>query len=77
MYFEFDKKDAMASYLSFSYQTTENVLQELDVVVKNDYASLPFVVLSQKAKSLVKTINEQQQVSLPTQVLKSPKFVTT
>jgi hypothetical protein len=77
MYFEFDKKDAMASYLSFSYQTTENVLQELDVVVKNDYASLPFVVLFQKAKSLVKTINEQQQVSLPTQVLKSPKFVTT
>ncbi len=59
-------KDAMASYLSFSYQTIENVLQELDVVVKNDYASLPFIVPSQKAKSLAKKINEQHQVSLPT-----------
>jgi hypothetical protein len=54
MYFEFDKKDAMASYLSFSYQTIENVLQELDIVVKNDYASLPFIVPSQKVKSLAK-----------------------
>jgi tRNA A58 N-methylase Trm61 len=31
-----------------------NVLQELDAVMKDDYASLPFVVPFQKVKSLTK-----------------------
>jgi len=44
----------MASYLFPSYQAMENVLQELNVVVKDDYASLPFVVPSQKVKSPTK-----------------------
>jgi hypothetical protein len=44
MYFEFDKKNDMASYLSLSYQVVENVLQELDVVVKDEYASMPFII---------------------------------
>jgi hypothetical protein len=38
MYFEFDKKNDMASYLSLSYQAIENVLQELDAVVKDECA---------------------------------------
>jgi hypothetical protein len=32
MYFEFDKKNKMASYLSLSYQAMENGLQELDAI---------------------------------------------
>ncbi len=65
----------MASYLSLSYQTMENVFQELEVVVKDDYASLPFVVPSQKAKFLTEISMNNQQVLLPTQVLKSPKSI--
>jgi hypothetical protein len=44
MYFEFDKKNDMASYLSLSYQAVENVLQEFNVVVKDEYASMPFII---------------------------------
>ncbi len=44
MYFEFDKKNDMASYLSLSYQAMENVLQELDAVVKDEFASLTCVI---------------------------------
>jgi hypothetical protein len=55
MYFEFDKKDDMASYLSFSYQAKENVFQELDVVVKDEFASLPFAIFLQKVQFLAKT----------------------
>jgi hypothetical protein len=32
----------------------ENILQELDTIVKDDFASLPFVVPSQKVESLTK-----------------------
>jgi len=39
MYFEFDKKNDMASYLSLSYQAMKNVLQKLDAIVKNEFAS--------------------------------------
>jgi len=39
MYLEFDKKNDMASYLSLSYQTMENVLQKLDGIVKDESAS--------------------------------------
>jgi hypothetical protein len=39
MYFEFDKKNDMAFYLSLSYQTMENVLQKLDGIVKDESAS--------------------------------------
>jgi hypothetical protein len=53
----------------------ENVLQKLDIIVKDDYASLPFVVLSQKAKFPTKKSMNNQQISLPTQVLKSPKSI--
>jgi len=59
MYFEFDKKNDMASYLSLSYEAMENVLQELDVVVKDE---------SPAKKSVI-----NQQVSLASQVLKNPK----
>jgi hypothetical protein len=65
----------MASYLSPSYQAIENVLQKLDIVVKDDYASLPFVVPSQKEKSPTKKLLNNQQVSLPIQMLKSPKSI--
>jgi hypothetical protein len=54
MYFEFDKKNDMASYLSLSYQALQNVLQELDVAVKDESTSLPFVISPQKVKSLTK-----------------------
>ncbi len=54
MYFEFDKKDDLASYLSLSYQTMKNVLQELHVIVKDEFTSLPFVISPQKVESLVK-----------------------
>jgi hypothetical protein len=54
----------------------ENVLQDLDIVVKDDYASLPFVVPFQKAKSPTKKSINNQKNSLPTQVLKtSPKSI--
>jgi len=73
MYFEFDKKNDMASYLSLSYQAMENVLQELDVVVKNEYTSLPFAISPQKVESPAKKSMINQQVSLANQVLKNPK----
>jgi hypothetical protein len=53
-YFEFDRKNDMTSYLSLSYQAMENVLQELDAIVKNEFISLPFVISPQKVKSLTK-----------------------
>jgi len=55
MYFEFEKKDDMASYLSLSSLAMENIFL-------NDSTSLPFVVFFQnfqKVKFLVKQINEQ------------------
>jgi flagellar biosynthesis/type III secretory pathway chaperone len=64
----------MASYLSLSYQAMENVLQELDTVVKDEFASLPFVISPQKVESLAKKSTINQQVSLASQVLKNPKF---
>ncbi len=73
MYFEFDKKNDMASYLSLSYQAMENVLQELDVVVKVEYATLPFAISPQKVESLANKSMINQQVSLTNQVLKNPK----
>ncbi len=51
----------------------ENVLQELDAVVKDEFAPLPFVI-SQKVKSLAKKPMINQQVSLANQVLKNPKI---
>jgi hypothetical protein len=52
MYFEFEKKDDMEFYLSLSYQAMD--LQELDVVVKDEFASLPFVISPQKVESPIK-----------------------
>jgi hypothetical protein len=38
----------------------ENVLQELDTIMKDDFASLPFVVPSQKVESPIKkSMNNQ------------------
>jgi len=54
MYFEFDKKNNMASYLSLSYQAMENGLQELDAVVKDEYASMPFTISPRKVESPTK-----------------------
>jgi hypothetical protein len=73
MYFEFEKKDDMASYLYLSYQAMENVLQELDVVVKDESASLPFAISLQKVEFPTKKSMINQQVSLVNQVLKNPK----
>jgi hypothetical protein len=63
----------MASYLSLSYQAMENVLQELDAVVKDESASLPCVMSLRKVKSPAKKSVINQQVSLASQVLKNPK----
>jgi hypothetical protein len=52
----------------------ENVLQELDTIVKDEFASLPFVISPQKVESLPKKSTINQQVSLASQVLKNPKF---
>jgi len=73
MYFEFDKKNDMTSYLSLSYQAMENVLQELDAIVKDESASLPFAMSPQKVESPAKKSMINQQVSLANQVLKNPK----
>jgi flagellar biosynthesis/type III secretory pathway chaperone len=73
MYFEFDKKNDMASYLSLSYQAMENVLQELDAVVKDEFVSLPCAISLRKVESLAKKSMINQQVSLANQVLKNPK----
>jgi hypothetical protein len=72
MYFEFDKNNDMVSDLYLSYQAMENVLRELDVVVKNEYASLPFAISPQKVESLAKKSMINQQVSLASQVFKNP-----
>jgi hypothetical protein len=45
MYFEFDKKDGMASYFSLSYQTMENILQELNAIVKVESHPCPLLSL--------------------------------
>jgi hypothetical protein len=73
MYFEFDKKNDMASYLSLSYQAMENVLQELDAVVKDESAPLPFAISPQKVESAAKKPMINQQVSLASQVPKNPE----
>jgi hypothetical protein len=73
MYFEFDKKNNMASYLSLSYQAMKNVLQELDSVVKHESTSLPFVISPQKVESPVKKSMINQQISLVNQMLKNSK----
>jgi hypothetical protein len=51
----------------------ENVLQELDVVVKDESTSLPFVISFQKVESFAKKSMINQQVSLASQVFKNPK----
>jgi hypothetical protein len=63
----------MASYLSLSYQAMENVLQELDAVVKDESASLPFTISPQKVEYPAKKSMINQQVSLANQVFKNPK----
>jgi hypothetical protein len=73
MYFEFDKKNDMASYLSLSYQAMENVLQELDGVVKDESAPLPFVISPQKVESAAKKPMINKQVSLASQMSKNPE----
>jgi hypothetical protein len=45
----------------------ENVSQELDTIVKDDFTLLPFVILFQKVESPTKKSMDNQQVSLPTQ----------
>jgi hypothetical protein len=52
----------MAPYLSLSYQAMENVLQELDVVVKDESTSLPFAISHQKVESPAKKSMINQQV---------------
>jgi hypothetical protein len=74
MYFEFDKNNDMAFYLSLSYQATENVLQELDAAVKYEYASLPCAISPQKVESLAKKSMINQQVSLEVKCLKIEKL---
>jgi hypothetical protein len=44
----------MTSYLSLSYQAMENVIQELDVVVKDEFTPLPFAISPQKVESPAK-----------------------
>ncbi len=73
MYFEFDKKNDMACYLSLLYQAMENVFQKLDVVVKDEYASLPFTISLRKVEFLAKKLMINHQISLANQVLKNPK----
>ncbi len=63
----------MASYLSLSYQAMDNVLQKLDAFVKDEFASLPFVIFLEKVDSLAKISMINQQVWLASQVFKNPK----
>jgi hypothetical protein len=63
----------MAFYLSLPYQAMENVLQELDAIVKDEFASLPFTISPQKVDSLAKKSMINQQISLANQVIKNPK----
>lgn len=58
MYLEFDKKNDMTIYLSPSYLTMENILQKLNIIMKNDYISLTFVIFFTKGEILCKKINE-------------------
>jgi len=51
----------------------ENVLQELDAVMKDESTSLPFAISPQKVESLTKKSMITKQVSLANQVLKNPK----
>lgn len=51
----------------------KNVLQELDVVVKDEFVSLPFAISLRKVKSHAKKSMINQQVSLASQLLKNPK----
>jgi hypothetical protein len=51
----------------------ENVLQELDVVVKDQFTSMSFVISPQKVESFTKKSTINQQVSLASQMLKNPK----
>jgi hypothetical protein len=62
----------MASYLSLFYQGMENVFQELDAIVKNEFASMPFIISPPKVESHAKKPMINQQVSLASQVLKNP-----
>jgi hypothetical protein len=71
LYIEFDRKNDMASYLSLSYQAMENVLQKLDAVMKDEFASLPFAISFQNMEFLTKKSMINQQVSLASQVLKN------
>jgi hypothetical protein len=67
----------MASYLSLSYQAMENVLQELDAVVKDESAPLPFAISLQKVEFAAKKPMIKQQVSLASQVPKNLEADTT
>jgi hypothetical protein len=51
----------------------ENVLQELDAVVKDESTPLPFAISPQKVESVAKKPMINQQVSLASQVPKNPK----
>ncbi len=51
----------------------ENVLQELDAVVQDEFAPLPFAISPQKVESPAKKPMINQQVSLASQVIKNPK----
>jgi hypothetical protein len=51
----------------------ENVLQELDALVKDESAPLPFAISPQKVESPIKKPMINQQVSLASQVLKNSK----
>ncbi len=51
----------------------ENVLQELDAIVKDEFATLPFAISPHKVESPVKESMINQQVSLASQMLKNPK----
>jgi hypothetical protein len=73
MYFEFDKKYDMACYLSLLYQAMENVFQKLDIVVEDEYASLPFTISLRKVEFPAKKLMINHQISLANQVLKNPK----
>jgi hypothetical protein len=51
----------------------ENVLQELDAVVKDESTPVPFVISPQKVEPPTNKPMINQQVSLASQVLKNPK----
>jgi hypothetical protein len=51
----------------------ENVLQELDAVVKDEYASMPFTISPRKVEFLAKKLMINHQISLANQVFKNPK----